>query len=92
MKQLKYQLRLFRKMIEGRWGALPLKKQHKYIRSAFVFYVVITLAVIIDICLNSDRHSEVIQIDRIENPVIRKPSSKKLSIDTISLLQKKPRL
>lgn len=92
MKQLRYQLRLFIKNIEARWGMLPVQKQHKYILAMFVFYVAITIAVFVDICLNSDGGRDVMKIDRIENPTIREAEPRKLSIDSISLLLKKQRL
>jgi len=92
MKQLRYQLRLYRKKVEARWGRLPIQKQHKYIRAVFVFYVVTTVGVLMDISLSTDGDRDVIKIDRIENPTIRKSEPRKLSIDTISLLLKKQRL
>lgn len=78
--------------LEGRWLALPLRRQRTYTLYFFSGYVLLTAGVILSVVLdtaNADNNS--IAIEPIENPLIKEKKRPTMLQDTVSTIVKEKR-
>lgn len=74
MKKLKETIHRYFAKIDNRWKRLSLKKQHRYVVVLFIGYLLVTITVIFKIWY--DTGSNEMQINHIENPVMKNSSYK----------------
>ena len=72
MKKLKTMVDRYVGKLNNDWKSLPMKKQKKYTIYFFVLYLLLTLAVILKVWLDTKRSGNNMVIDHIENPVQKK--------------------
>lgn len=72
MKKLKENINRYSEEIDNRWKRLTIKKQHQYLLTLFVGYLLLTITVIFKIWYDTGNTNEKMQIKHIESPVIKK--------------------
>lgn|GEM_PF-2119678 len=83
MKKLQPAISRYLLKIEARWQKLTTGKQRRIIVYVFCGYVVLTVAVVGNVCLDRSRTTGPLRIRHIENPVLKAATGSK----TDSLLQ-----
>ncbi len=68
MRKLKEDLEKRLESLDKRWRALELRRQQQYILYFFMFYVLVTAAVLFKICLDTVQSDAKMEINHIENP------------------------
>lgn len=71
MKKLKETTQRYFEKIDNRWKRLSLKKQHQYLVVLFIGYLLLTITVIFKIWYDTGSNKDKMQINRIENPVMK---------------------
>ncbi|MGH2666720.1 MAG: nitrogen regulatory IIA protein [Flavobacterium sp.] len=74
--------------LDERWQALPVRKQHRYTLYFFTGYVLLTLAVIFKVWLDTARSDNDMEIKHIDNPVLKKEESPATIQDTLITILK----
>lgn len=72
--------------LDDRWRELPVRKQHQYTLYFFFGYLLLTAGVIAKVWYDAGNSKNDLQIEHIENPVLKKnenPASLQDSISTI---------
>lgn len=70
------------------WQVLPTKKQRYYTLLILAGYTVLTLLVITKVCFDLGKSKDSINLEHIENPVIKKDGSTTLPADSITKILK----
>lgn len=70
------------------WRALPTKKQRDYTLMILAGYTVLTLLVITKVCFDLGKSKNTINLEHIENPVIKRDGSTALPVDSITKILK----
>lgn len=71
--------------LDDRWRELPVKKQQKYTLYFFLCYVMLTLIVVANVCVETGSVDDEVAIKHIGNPIKKlENSSAKDSISTHS--------
>jgi len=71
MKKLKETIHRYFEKIDNRWKRLSLKKQHQYVVVLFIGYLLLTITVIFKIWYDKGSNKDKMQINHIENPVMK---------------------
>lgn len=71
MKKLKESTQMYFDKIDNRWKRLSLKKQHQYLITLFIGYLLLTISVIFKIWYDTGSNEPEMQINHIENPVMQ---------------------
>lgn len=74
--------------LDERWRELPWKKQHRYMLLLFAGYALLSIIVLVKVCYDVGKSNEGINIEHIENPVIKQNKSSAQSQDSISKILK----
>lgn len=74
--------------LDGRWRALPVRKQHKYTLYFFLGYLMLTAGVIAKVWYDTGKSENDMHIEHIENPVLKKKESPASLQDSISIILK----
>lgn len=72
MKKLQADLDKWFDSLDKRWRALDLRRQQQYTFYFFMVYVLLTAAVLIKICLDTSKSNAGMEMNHIENPVLKK--------------------
>lgn len=72
MRKLKADLSKWFDSLDKRWRTLNLRRQQQYTLYFFMVYVLITAWVLIKICLDTAKSNAGMEINHIENPVLKK--------------------
>lgn len=72
MRKLKEDLENWLEYLDKRWRALDLRRQQQYTLYFFMVYVITTASVLIKICLDTAKSNAGMEINHIENPVMKK--------------------
>lgn len=75
--------------LDGRWRAMPVKKQHRYTLLLFAGYALLSVAVLIKVCYDVAQSDNNITIEHIQNPVIRQNKSPVSPQDSITTILKR---
>lgn len=78
MKKLKETIHRYFDKIDNRWKRLSLKKQHQYVVVLFIGYLLLTITVIFKIWYDTGSNQDKMQINHIENPVMKNSPYKDL--------------
>lgn len=73
---------------DERWQALPVNKQHRYALYFFTWYLLLTIGVIFKVWLDTARSDNDMEIEHIENPVLKKKESPATTQDTLITILK----
>lgn len=71
MKKLKESIHQYFEQIDNRWKRLSLRKQHQYMVVLFIGYLLLTITVILKIWYDTGSNKDKMQINHIENPVMK---------------------
>lgn len=71
MKKLKESTQMYFDKIDNRWKRLSLKKQHQYLITLFIGYLLLTISVIFKIWYDTESNETEMQINHIESPVMK---------------------
>lgn len=71
MKKLKESTQMYFDKIDNRWKRLLIKKQHQYLITLFIGYLLLTISVIFKIWYDTESNETEMQINHIENPVMK---------------------
>ncbi|WP_431498783.1 nitrogen regulatory IIA protein [Flavobacterium sp.] len=88
MKNLRTNMSEWFDRLDERWQALPVRKQHRYTLYFFTGYVLLTLAVIFKVWLDTARSDNDMEIKHIDNPVLKKEESPATIQDTLITILK----
>lgn len=88
MKKLRIDMDKWFEKLDERWRTLPLSKQHKYTLCFFTMYLLLTAGVIFKGWYEVSMSNNDMDIERIENPVLKKKGSPALLKDTLSTILK----
>ncbi|ANI89801.1 nitrogen regulatory IIA protein [Arachidicoccus ginsenosidimutans] len=72
MKKVREKVDRYIEKLDGRWQALPLRKQHQYTLYFFLGYLILTAAVICKIWYDTQKNGNDMVIEHIENQVLKK--------------------
>lgn len=72
MKKLQADLEKWFDSLDKRWRALDLRRQQQYTLYFFMVYVLLTALVLIKICLDTAKSNAGMEMNHIENPVLKK--------------------
>lgn len=67
--------------LNGQWRAMPVRKQQRYTLLLFSVYAVLSVVVLVKVCYDVAKPDNTIEIDHIENPVIRQDNSSAIGKD-----------
>ena len=88
MENLRTNIDLWLIEIDARWRALPLKKQYKYILHCFISYMILTLVVTLSVWFETRKDSSKLDVERIENALLKKNESTTSLGDSLLLIIK----
>jgi hypothetical protein len=88
MKKLRANMDSYFKKLDGRWQALPVGKQHKYTLCFFIGYLLLTAGVILKVWSDAGKADSSLDIEHIENPVLKKKVNPKKLQDTLTTIFK----
>jgi len=88
MKKLKENIQKYFEEIDKHWKRLSLKKQHQYLVVLFIGYLLLTITVIFKIWYDTGSNKAKMQINHIENPVIKQRLHIRTSYITTSKIYK----
>ncbi len=74
--------------MDKHWRALPVEKQQKYILYFFVGYLLLTIGVVFKVWYDTNKANNSMDIEHIENPVLKKKGSSSLLKDGINNFKK----
>lgn len=89
MKQLRMIINGWLGKLEAWWREVPIKKQHRYARCFFGGYLILTIAVLVEVW-HETKTADFVPVTRhIENPVLPKKKPGAPTRDSISIILKK---
>lgn len=88
MENLKSIINQWLDKFDKHWGALTLKKQHRYTLMLFAGYALLSIIVILKVCYDVGKSGGAMRIEHIENPVIRQNKSPASTPDSNSIILK----
>lgn len=88
MKKLRVRLAAGLSKLGSRWQALPVKKQQKYILLLFIFYLLLSIGVILKVWYDLLQPDQRMTIEHIENPLLPKKGFGTSVQDSISKIFK----
>jgi hypothetical protein len=88
MRKLRANLDKWFEGLDERWRALTLRKQQQYTLYFFIGYLLLTVAVIFKVCLDTAKSNDDMEIKHIENPALKKEVSPALIQDTLITILK----
>lgn len=88
MENLRTNIHLWLIQIDARWRALPLKKQYKYILYCFISYFILTVVVTLCVWFETRKDSSKLDVERIENALLKKNESTASLRDSLLLILK----
>ncbi|MDM1039040.1 nitrogen regulatory IIA protein [Myroides odoratimimus] len=86
MKKLRVNMDRYFDKLDERWQALPVCKQHQYTLYFFVGYLLLTAGVIFKVWYDTAKSDNDMDIEHIENPVLKKSESPARLQDTVSTI------
>ncbi|MDQ6532161.1 nitrogen regulatory IIA protein [Flavobacterium sp. LHD-85] len=72
MRKLQADLDKWFESLAKRWQALELRRQQQCTLYFFIAYVLLTAGILIKICLDTAKSNAGMEINHIENPVLKK--------------------
>lgn len=91
MKDLRTNIDMWCTKIDARWKALPLKKQYRYILYCFISYLILNIGVTLTVWFKMGKANNNLDVEHIENPVVKKNESTILLRDSLLLIIKNRR-
>ncbi len=88
MENLRTNIDLWLVKVDERWRALPLKKQYKYILYCFISYLILTVVVTLSVWFETRKDSSKLDVERIENALLKKNESTTRFGDSLLLIIK----
>ena len=88
MENLRTNIHLWLIQIDAGWRAFPLKKQYKYILYCFISYMILTIVVTLSIWFETRKDSSKLDVERIENALLKKNESTASLRDSLLLIIK----
>ena len=88
MENLRTNIDLWLIQFDERWRALSLKKQYKYILYCFISYMILTIVVTLSIWFETRKDSIKLDVERIENALLKKNESTTSLGDSLLLIIK----
>lgn len=88
MENLRTNIDLWLVKVNERWRALPLKKQYKYILYCFISYLILTVVVTLGVWFETRKDSRKLDVERIENALLKKNKSTTSFGDSLLLIIK----
>ena len=88
MENLRTNIHLWLIQIDARWRAFPLKKQYKYILYCFISYMILTIVVTLSVWFETRKDSRKLDVERIENALLKKNESTASLRDSLLLIIK----
>lgn len=88
MKRLRVRLEALLSKWGSRWQALPVGRQQKYILLLFIFYLLLSIGVILKVWYDLLQPCQRMTIEHIENPILPKKDSGTSVQDSISKILK----
>ncbi len=88
MKKVRKNIDLFLEQLDKKWQALPLRKQHRYILCFFIGYLVLTTGVVFKAWYDTSRSKNIMRIEHITNPVLKKDKKTASLRDTLEQIRK----
>ena len=88
MKNLRTNMNEWFDMLDERWQALPVRKQHSYTLCFFTGYLLLTIGVIFKVGLDTTISDNDMVIKHIENPALKKKESPAMIQDTLITILK----
>ncbi|MEM8522911.1 hypothetical protein RCH19_002925 [Flavobacterium sp. PL12] len=88
MENLRTNIDLWLIQFDERWRALSLKKQYKYILYCFISYMILTIVVTLSIWSETRKDSSKLDVERIENALLKKNESTASLRDSLLLIIK----
>ncbi|HRQ18503.1 MAG TPA: nitrogen regulatory IIA protein [Agriterribacter sp.] len=88
MEKLRVRLEAWLSKWGSRWQALPVGKQQKYILLLFIFYLLLSIGVILKVWYDLLQPGQRITMEHIENPLLLKKDSGTSVQDSISKILK----
>ncbi|WP_313380459.1 hypothetical protein [Proteiniphilum saccharofermentans] len=83
MRNLRTSINSWFDKLNGQWRAMPVRKQQRYILLLFSVYAVLSVVVLVKVCYDVAKPDNTIEIDHIENPVIRQDNSSVIGKDNL---------
>lgn len=75
MKNLRTSINSWFGKLNGQWRAMPVRKQQRYTLLFFWVYALLSIVVLVKVCFDVTKPDNTIEIDHIENSVIRQDKS-----------------
>ena len=88
MENLRTNIDLWLIEINESWRTLPLKKKYKYILYCFISYMILTLVVTLSVWFETRKDSSKLDVERIENALLKKNESTTSLGDSLLLIIK----
>ena len=88
MENLRTNIDLWLIQFDERWRALSLKKQYKYILYCFISYMILTIVVTLRVWFETRKDSSKLDVERIENALLKKNESTASLRDSLLLIIK----
>ena len=88
MENLRTNIDLWLIQIDERWRAVPLKKQYKFILYCFISYLILTIVVTLSVWFETRKDSSKLDVERIENALLKKNESTASLRDSLLLIIK----
>ena len=88
MENLRTNIDLWLIQFDERWRALSLKKQYKYILYCFISYMILTIVVTLSVWFETRKDSSKLDVERIENALLKKNESTASLRDSLLLIIK----
>ena len=89
MKKLRANIDHWLDGLDRNWDAMPIKRQHQVILCFFAAYVLLTAAVIFNVCRDTALARNNIAVEHIQNPAQPEKESQASVKDTLKPILKK---
>lgn len=88
MKKLRVNIEGYFNKLDEQWRVLPVDKQHKYTLYFFIGYLLLTAGVILKVWSDAGKADSSLDIEHIENTVLKKKENPKKLQDTLTTIFK----
>jgi len=89
MKNLRTTIKNWFDKLDGRWRAMPIKKQLRYTLLLFSGYALLSIIVLLKVCCDVAQSDNTMTIEHIENPIWENNSSVPPQDSTTTMLKGK---
>ncbi|WP_313191394.1 nitrogen regulatory IIA protein [Sphingobacterium sp.] len=88
MKKLRTNIDRYFDKLDNRWRRLPLRKQYRYTLYFFTAYLLLTVGVVFKVWYDTAKSRNDMQIEHIENPILKKNENPARLQDTLTTIFK----